>query len=85
MRKAETKFQLPDPAMHATNVAIFGQVEFKTPGHYFVEVQVDDVMKIRYPLTVILQPPPEGQGKPGDAPSQQPKSGSPETPQQPGN
>ena len=28
MRKAETKFQLPEPAMHATNVAIFGQVEF---------------------------------------------------------
>jgi hypothetical protein len=66
MRKAETKFQLADPAMHATNVAIFGQVEFKTAGHYFVEVLVDDVMKIRYPLTIIHQPPqPKPAGQPG--------------------
>lgn len=72
MRKAETKFQLQDPGMHATNVAIFGQIEFTVAGHYFVEVQVDDVMKIRYPLTVILQPPPEGQGQPGQPSAQAP-------------
>jgi len=72
MRKAETKFQLPDPGTHATNVAIFGQIEFTTPGNYFVEVQVDDVMKIRYPLTVILQPPQEGQGQPGQPRAQTP-------------
>lgn len=73
MRKAETKFALQDPAMHATNVAIFGQIEFKTAGHYFVEVLVDDVMKIRYPLTIIHQPPP---ARPGGQP-QQPGAGSP--------
>ena len=84
MRKAETKFQLQDPAMHATNVAIFGQVEFKTPGHYFVEVQVDDVMKIRYPLTIIHQPPPEGQTQPGGDPSQQSQPEAPEAPEQSG-
>ena len=83
MRKAETKFQLPDPGMHATNVAIFGQIEFKTAGHYFVEVQVDDVMKIRYPLTIILQPPPEGQGKPGQPPAQAPANPNPPDPSQP--
>lgn len=73
MRKAETKFQLNEPAMHATNVAIFGQIEFKTAGHYFVEVLVDDVMKIRYPLTIIHQPPAAKPGSPG------PAAGSPPT------
>ena len=74
IRKAETKFQLPDPAMHATNVAFFAQVEFKAAGHYFIEVLVDDVMKIRYPLTVVHQPPPQGQpGQPGQPPAQAPQ------------
>ncbi len=73
MRKAETKFQLTDPAMHATNVAIFGQVEFKTAGHYFIEVLVDDVMKIRYPLTIIHQPQPsKPSGQPGGNPPAEP-------------
>ena len=75
MRKAETKFALQDPAIHATNVAIFGQVEFKVAGHYFIEVLVDDVMKIRYPLTILHQPPPQKPGGPqtGKAPSGQPE------------
>lgn len=74
LRKAETKFQLPDPAMHATNVAIFGQIEFKVTGHYWVEVQVDDVMKLRYPITIIHQPPPEKGGQPGPGATQDPES-----------
>lgn len=78
MRKAETKFQLNDPAMHATNVAIFGQVEFKTAGHYFIEVLVDDVMKIRYPLTIIHQPP---QSRPGQ--TGQPGANPPAAPDRP--
>ena len=41
------------PALHATNVTVFGQVEFKTAGTYYVEVLVDDVMKLRYPVPVI--------------------------------
>lgn len=69
LRKAETRFALQDPAIQATNVAIFGQIEFKTAGHYFVEVVVDDVMKIRYPLTIVHQPPPQ---KSGAAPQGQP-------------
>jgi hypothetical protein len=36
----------------------FGNVEFKTAGNYFVEVMVDDVMKLRYPVAVIHSPPP---------------------------
>ena len=43
LRKGEVKFSLPDAGRHATNVTVFGQVEFKTAGNYFVEVLVDDV------------------------------------------
>ena len=36
--------------MSATDVMVFGQVKFEVAGTYFVEVLVDDVMKLRYPL-----------------------------------
>ena len=57
LRKGEVKFGLQDAALHATNVTVFGQVEFKTAGTYYVEVLVDDVMKLRYPVPVVLAPP----------------------------
>jgi len=59
--KAETKFELRDPSHSATGVMVFGNVEFKAAGSYFVEVMVDDVMKLRYPVPVIHTPPPPGQ------------------------
>ncbi len=58
LRKGEVKFSLQDAALHATNVTVFPQVEFKVPGTYYVEVLVDDVMKLRYPMPVIVAPPP---------------------------
>jgi hypothetical protein len=58
LRKGEVKFNLQDTALHATNVTLFGQVEFKTAGTYYVEVLVDDVMKLRYPVPVIVAPQP---------------------------
>jgi len=58
LRKAEMKFELRDAALNSTNVTIFGQVEFKAAGTYYIEVLVDDVMKLRYPVPVILAPPP---------------------------
>lgn len=61
LRKGEVKFVLQDASLHATNVTLFTQVEFKTPGTYFVEVLVDDVMKLRYPVPVILTPQQQGQ------------------------
>lgn len=73
LRKGEVKFQLQDAALHATNFTIFQQVEFKVPGTYFIEVLVDDVMKLRYPLPVVVAPP-QGQG-------QQPAQGTPPQPQ----
>jgi len=68
IRKGEVKFALQDAGFHATNVTLFGQVEFKTPGTYYVEVLVDDVMKLRYPVPVILAPQPQQGGQPPAAP-----------------
>ncbi|HEY2328789.1 MAG TPA: hypothetical protein VGI63_03130 [Verrucomicrobiae bacterium] len=56
--KGEMKFELRDPAMSATNVMFFGQVKFEVAGTYYVEVLVDDVMKLRYPVPVMVQPMP---------------------------
>ena len=64
LRKADLKFELRDPAMHSTNVMVFNQLEFKTAGTYFIEVLVDDVMKIRYPVPAVVVPPPAGQTPP---------------------
>lgn len=68
LRKGEVKFTLQDAALHATNVTLFTQVEFKTAGTYFVEVLVDDVMKLRYPIPVIHAPPPTPPGTPPPPP-----------------
>ena len=58
LRKGEVKFGLQEPNHHATNVTLFAQVEFKVAGTYYIEVLVDDVMKLRYPVPVILAPMP---------------------------
>jgi len=71
LRKGEVRFALQDANLQATNVTLFGQVEFKVPGTYYVEVLVDDVLKIRYPIPVILAPPPNQQGQPA-APTSEP-------------
>jgi hypothetical protein len=57
LRKAEMKFELRDAALHSTNVMVFGQLEFKAAGTFFIEVLVDDVMKLRYPVPVVVAPP----------------------------
>ncbi len=69
LRKSEVRFVLQDANLQATNVTVFGQVEFKVPGAYYVEVLVDDVMKLRYPVPVILAPPPNQQQPPPQSPS----------------
>ena len=56
--KGEMKFELRDAAISATNVIFFGQVKFESAGTYYIEVLVDDVMKLRYPLPVVHTPPP---------------------------
>ncbi len=58
LRKSQVKFALADASQHATNVTVFGQFEFSQQGVYYVEVLVDDVMKLRFPLPLALVPPP---------------------------
>ena len=58
LRKGEVKFALQDADAQRPTFTMFAQVEFKTAGTYYVEVLVDDVMKLRYPVPVILTPPP---------------------------
>ena len=58
VRESKMKFTLAEPSHHATNVTFFTQVEFTMPGVYHVEVLVDDVMKLRYPLPVLVVPQP---------------------------
>ena len=74
LRKAEVKFALKDASLSATNVTVLQQVEFKTAGAYFIEVIVDDVMKLRYPLPITHAPPPEQpqQPPPPTPPAEQP-------------
>ena len=67
--KNELKFALQDAGVSATNVTAFQQVEFKTAGIYYIEVLVDDVMKLRYPVPVLLAPPPPQQQASPEAPA----------------
>jgi hypothetical protein len=62
--KGESKFELRDPSMSATTVMFFGNVKFEVAGTYFIEVNVDDVMKMRFPLPVVVVPPPGQQPAP---------------------
>ena len=63
LRKSEVKFQMKDPGINATTVTLFGNVEFASAGAYFIEVLVDDVMKVRYPINLVVVTPPN-QGQP---------------------
>src|SRR5438477_1318326 len=63
LRKSEVKFQMKDPGTNATTVTLFGNVEFVAAGAYFLEVLVDDVMKVRYPIHLVVMAPPH-QGQP---------------------
>ena len=73
LRKSEVKFQMKDPGLNATTVSLFGNVEFAAAGAYFIEVLVDDVMKVRYPVNLVLvqqqqSPGNQGQGAQPQAP-----------------
>ena len=68
LAKNEADFELPDANSHAINVAVFGNITFNAPGVYYVEVLVDDVMKLRYPLPVVVVAPPGSEPQPPAAP-----------------
>jgi hypothetical protein len=74
LRKGEVKFTLQDAVLSATNVTMLPQVEFKTAGAYYIEVLVDDVMKLRYPLPVVHTPPQDQGGQNPKPPEPKPAS-----------
>ncbi|MGA2751124.1 MAG: hypothetical protein ABSG59_20340 [Verrucomicrobiota bacterium] len=57
LRKNEMQFLLKEATHNANTVAIWPQVKFEFAGVYYVEVLVDDVMKLRFPLPLIVAPP----------------------------
>ena len=57
LRQGEMKFVLQEVNQNATTVTVWGQVKFEVAGTYYVEVMVDDVMKLRFPLVISLIPP----------------------------
>jgi hypothetical protein len=59
IRKSEMRFALQDVTHNATTVSVWSPLKFESAGTYYVEVLVDDVMKLRFPLALILAPPPE--------------------------
>jgi len=68
LRKSDGRFELKDPSHNATNVTFLGQLQLPVAGLYHVEVLVDDVMKLRYPLPVVLVQQPGAQEAPPVAP-----------------
>jgi hypothetical protein len=73
VRQSQVKFALQDPAGNATNVTVFGQVKFEVAGVYYVEVLVEDIMKLRFPLPIRIVTPP------GQQQAQQPPQPPPST------
>ncbi|HYE32607.1 MAG TPA: hypothetical protein VEH27_14360 [Methylomirabilota bacterium] len=66
MRHSNVKFALQDPSHNATNVTVFAQLKFEVAGTYYIEVLVDDVMKLRYPIPLNVVP--QQQQQPGAQP-----------------
>lgn len=68
LRQSQVKFVVKDANHHATNVTVFGQIKFESAGTYFIEVLVDDVMKLRFPLPLAVVAPPAGTQPPAPPP-----------------
>src|SRR5688572_4367905 len=68
LHKSEVRFAMKDPNINATTVTMFGNVKFATAGVYSVEVLVDDVMKLRFPVPVVVVSPPNATAGTGSKP-----------------
>ena len=69
LRQSQVKFAVKEATHHATNVTVFGQLKFESAGVYYVEVMVEDILKLRFPLPLILAQPPAGAPTEGSAQS----------------
>lgn len=54
--QSEVRFSLPSLDAHATNVHVFGGIQFQKHGLYTVEVRVDNELRLRFPLPVVPVP-----------------------------
>ena len=72
LRQSQIKFALKEATHHAINVSMLTQVEFTASGVYYLEVLVDDLMKIRFPVPLIVQPPRQQPGTPPTPPTPPP-------------
>lgn len=55
--RSETPFKLLSEDSHATNVAVFGGIEFAQAGDYPIEILLDGDLVLRFPLRVLVVPP----------------------------
>jgi len=51
--QSEVKFVLPELNAHATNVHVFGGVQFQKHGIYHIEIRLDGELRLRIPLPVL--------------------------------
>jgi hypothetical protein len=51
--QSEVRFALPEMDSHATNVHVFGGIQFLKHGIYHVEIRLDGELKLRFPLPVV--------------------------------
>ncbi len=54
-------FELPSVEDHVTHVTVFPNVQFQQAGTHWIEVEVEEKLKLRFPLTIRVLPRPETQ------------------------
>lgn len=64
--QGEVQFTLPDLSAHATNVHVFGGVQFQKHGIYHIEIRLDGELRLRIPLPVLPVRSQESQHPPDD-------------------
>jgi hypothetical protein len=69
VRENALAFLMENPGVVRTNVHMFQGVEFTEAGVYYVEVTIDDVLKLRYPLPLVVMA--QNQNGSGDNASEQ--------------
>jgi hypothetical protein len=55
--KSEMKFTMQDVVQNVPTLTVWSPIKFETPGVYYIEVLVDDVMKLRFPMALIVASP----------------------------
>jgi hypothetical protein len=69
VQSGEVKFAMKDAQRNTTTVLLLQQVKLDAPGVYYVEVMVDDVMKLRFPLPVVAMSAPASKSPPSAPPA----------------